>query len=255
MNPQELQDASRQIALIDNVPSADAPAAAESADTQPARRLSMSTGEAGLHRGLVQVGFVVGVDGRISRVVVEDAVGRDVRKLERETREALERWTFVPATLRGQPVPQAGGGFNIYSYLSGEDTVSAGFAKQYERASERLTYGNLEEAGEAIDDLLERVENSREFINYSLLEARFAVAADSRRQYRAIARAVRHASRTELTPLQKYQLLQVKFSLEVKTRHLATALETYRDIQQHSLYSMQRDEDIETLAAQFEVAC
>jgi hypothetical protein len=241
----ELEDIRRQIARIDGVPST---------ETRAARRLATPFPQFRINVGLAQMTYVVGIDGKISRVVLEDAVGPGARQLERDTREALSRWTFEPATLRGEPVATAGG-LATYSYASGEDKVSSDFAKRYKHASELLAAGELEKTSEALDELLDRLRNSREFVNFSLLEAQFATATgDQPRQYRAIARAVRHSSFGELTPAQEYQALQMKFGLEARMNQVADALSTYESIKEHRLYPVEPNDAIETVAARFEAA-
>lgn len=95
--------------------------------------------------GWVRVSFIVDVDGRPSDVVVEDSNG--LRSFERAALAWVDGLRYRPATLDGDPVPQATNGYRIHFDLEGAgDGVSRRVMSAYRRGSQALRDGDLDEA-------------------------------------------------------------------------------------------------------------
>ncbi len=100
--------------------------------------------------GWVHVGFIVTAEGVPENVVVEDSNG--LRRFEQAAVRWVEGLRYQPATLDGEPVPQAFNGYRIQFDLRNEgEGVSAKVKRSYRRGVRALQDGDLDAARAELD--------------------------------------------------------------------------------------------------------
>lgn len=102
--------------------------------------------------GWVVVSFVVGIDGSTQDIEILDTSIPNV--FEKSALRTVKRWTYKPATLNGQPVPQAKTKVRLIFLLEGQDgKVSHKFLVKFKQALREVNAGDLEKAKKSIDRL------------------------------------------------------------------------------------------------------
>ncbi len=178
-------------------------------------------------QGWVQLSYVVTADGEIIDPVVENSSGS--RAFEREALRTVNKWSYEPATWDGKPVQQCHTKVMITFALEGAGTgVTKKFFRRYKKIDKRIAEGELAEARELIDDVVED-------LNLTLSEtawlwasrARIAgLVGDKDAQLAALRKATQNNGRwvdDKLYP----NLLLVRTALEIENGNLSKALSSH----------------------------
>jgi TonB family protein len=175
--------------------------------------------------GWVIVSYVVGKDGWVTDVVVEDASGPP--ELAAAATAAVARWRYEPATLNGEPTEESHAGV-LFPFAVGTSRSSRSFVKKYRRVMSTREKGDLEEAEQmtrelAADPELDLPEVASTEILLSLLSRD---RDDERGELRHLERA--HVGQgAYIDDAAEESLLFRMFALQVELSDYAEALSTY----------------------------
>ncbi len=178
--------------------------------------------------GWVQLDFMVGQNGSPYEIAVTDSSGDE--QFEQAAVRALERSTFEPATLDGQPVEAAHAlkySFAIESGADAQQGASRSFVAAYQDALDAIEAGDDSAAAARLDGL--DVRNLYEDAFASLARYRFLARWGSKQQQlAALTRAVAHEREQRYLPPEAFVwALRQKFALETELQDFGGALDTW----------------------------
>jgi TonB family protein len=186
--------------------------------------------------GWVQLDFMVAQDGTPYEIVVTDSSGDE--QFEQAAVRALERSTFEPATLNGQPVDAGHAlkySFAIASQGDEEQGASRSFVAAYQDVLDAIEAGDGDAAAAKLEGLDVRNLYEDAFANL----ARYHYAArwgSKRQQHDALTGAVAHEREQRYLPPDAFVwALREKFALETELQDFGGALDTWDVLRAQSL--------------------
>jgi TonB family protein len=178
-------------------------------------------------QGWVQLSYVVTADGDIVDPVVENSSGSQA--FEKEALRTVHRWSYEPATWDGAPVQQCHTKVMITFALEGAGTgVTRKFYSRYKKIEKTIDSGELSNAQEMIDDIVENLNLSlSETAWLWALRARLAgLVGDKDAQLFALRKATENDGRWVDDGLYP-NLLLVRTALEIENGNFSEALSSY----------------------------
>jgi len=101
--------------------------------------------------GWVTLSYVIGADGRVSDLIVQDSSGQ--RDFEKAALKAAAKWRFSPATVEGKPVEQCDTSNTFVFFIQGgPGGARKKFREQFAAIRERFIAGDVEGAAKDIDE-------------------------------------------------------------------------------------------------------
>lgn len=183
--------------------------------------------------GWVQVNFVVGKQGNVKEVVINDSSGID--GFEREAIRAIKKWKYTPAFVDGQPVEQCHNQVQMdFKLHESKRAVRRKFRSLYIKATDALADGDIQLGSQLTQQLFDNtLLNGMESAWYSLLSADLAKAQnDELKELASVNRALSTDPRGEYVGKAIYQhTLSRQFILQVKRAKYVQALDTFMRIE------------------------
>lgn len=102
--------------------------------------------------GMVTLSYVVGVDGSVRDVFVQDSSGEP--EFEKAAINAMKRWTYEPATLDGEPVEQCHNAVRMYFTFEDTNGARSSFRRKFGEATQLLIAGEVEKAAPRVAELV-----------------------------------------------------------------------------------------------------
>ena len=173
--------------------------------------------------------FVIRPDGTVGDILIDASFGGE--EFEEAARAAMKKWRYEPARLDGENVHQCHQEVLLTYNIEDDGKVGASkrFIKRYEKASEHLDAGELDEAQEDIDRLEEN--NLYESVRASLLRAEVArIQGDAEGQKIHLWRT-RIGDGAHLDDNTHAGVLRALFVLHVKSHDIHEAQRAYARLQ------------------------
>jgi TonB family protein len=187
--------------------------------------------EATLEReGWVTLSFMVDTTGRPYEVAVTDSTGSTA--FEKLAVNAIERSTFKPATLNGNPIDAVSD--LTYTFTSSRQPgAGAGFIKTYKRLQELIKAGDRAAADDAIRDL--KITNLYEDAYWSFGQYLYATRwGNEAEQLHYLIRALGPHTEPDYLPLTAWRAALLEcLGLQVKLRQYAEAIQTWSILKKH----------------------
>jgi len=103
--------------------------------------------------GWVTLSYVIGADGRVSDLIVQDSSGQ--RDFEKAALKAAAKWRFSPATVEGRPVEQCDTSDTFVFFIQGgRGGARKTFRDQFTAIRARYGAGDVEGAARDVDEML-----------------------------------------------------------------------------------------------------
>lgn len=199
--------------------------------------------------GWVQLHFMVDRSGRPYEIAVTDSIGDPA--FEESAIRAIERSTFEPAAVNGEPV-NAAHSILVSFALSGEDRgARRSFIRDYRRLTRAIEEGDRQEADARFDDLEARNLYEDAFLNL----ARHSYAArwgTPQQQLVALKRAIAHEGDERYLPDDAFLwALRSLFALQAEIQDFGGLLETWETLRGEDLDDQAR-QSLEQAVAEIE---
>lgn len=198
-----------------------------------------------LAEGWVHTQFMVDAQGKPYEIVVTDAIGH--RSFRRAAIRALERSTFEPAHLDGQPL-DAGYRLKFKFALEGRQRAKRSVKASYDRLQRLVREGDKAGADEAlarIDDSLAKRNLYEDAWLHVAKYAYYQKWGTPRQQLAALDRAIAHEEGAAFLPEAMFRAAQTKrFHLLVSLNRFASALRAFESLEK---LADDQDEGLRTL--------
>jgi TonB family protein len=183
--------------------------------------------------GWVQLNFMIDPQGKPYEVAVTDSTGDE--QFERSAVRAVERSTFAPASLNGQPIDAA---YNLkikFSLVDGRSGARPEFVADYQVLTNAIESDDRDGATQALAEV--EVQNLYEDAFYNLARYNYyARWGEPRAQREALAAAVAHEQEEGYLPVDVFVwALRSLLSLQVQAQDYGGALDTWRTLAQQTL--------------------
>ncbi|WP_102797899.1 energy transducer TonB [Bowmanella denitrificans] len=204
----------------------------EVVEAMPLQRISPEypEKEARMRReGWAVVSFVIEPDGTVSNAIVEDSSG--YASFERSALNAVQKWTYRPATENGQPVQQCEAKVRMNFRLQGnEQGVTRKFKRRVNEGFTLINAGKLEEARQVLDDIEDTPQwNLYEDAWFNVLKAEYyAAKGKPKLQLTALTRALNGDLLPDTLQLTS---VQQKLSLELQLGKASDAQQSFTLLQ------------------------
>ena len=187
------------------------------------------------YEGWVRLHFMVDPNGKPYEIAVTESAGDDV--FHRAALRALEKSTFVPARLDGQPL-DAGHFFYYHFEFNSGVGVRSRFAGFYKSLMNAIEEGNRETADTRLGQLAagKSLNLSEDAYLHVAKFSYYAKWGDKQQQLEALDRAVGHGTAETRLPEELYVSLQrARFLLLVETQDFHRALKTFKTLTEYDL--------------------
>ena len=190
--------------------------------------------------GWVRLEFMVDPQGKPYEIAVSESMGD--RSFERASLRALEKSTFEPARVDGQPADAGHSMQYIFALEGGSNGAGAWFARTHKAALRVIAEGDREKADEKLASL-ERQTKLNLYEDAYLHVAKYNYYAkwgDKHQQLRALDRAVAHEFAQKHLPEELFVSCQrARFMLLIETQDYERAVQTH-----HMLRGFDVDESL-----------
>lgn len=176
--------------------------------------------------GLVYGRFTVGVDGKPSDVHVLQLIGSP--EFSKRAVEAVQSWTYEPATLNGKPVEQAKGFMFTFAIGNSKPGARTSIADFYRHATALVQDGKLDEA----KLLLKRAMDQQDlnFYERSMLSYVLALTEAGEHNYIEAQQTLVAAGqfyRNSVSPAMRASMDELLIRSAIATNNLGLALQTW----------------------------
>jgi TonB family protein len=180
--------------------------------------------------GWINVGFMVDPKGKPYELTVVDA-STDNKGLKKAALDAVEKWTFDPATLNGEPIDSAISRKIVFIIGNGEKGANADFVRAYRSYNKAITSKDKVAADAAMKNL--KIKNLYEDAFYGLCQYQYArLWGNEEEQLAGVRRAVAREDTAKYLPKDVFlSALQTELRLEAKTQDFASAILTWHVLQ------------------------